>query len=691
MTDAPDQSGRDDARPDPSAAPAASTPEEKPREAEKDRPRRRLPTWLKVTGGVLATIVIAVVLFLMFADWNMLRGPIGRFASARLDRTVQLRGDLNVHPFSWTPRAEINDLYVADTRWSGTDHLARIDRVEVAIKILPLLKGDVILQRLALVKPDINLARSPDGKANWKFKEPKNKKPGKAPIVRQLFIQDGRIRYRDRQRGLMVNAAASASETQNGGGFRLAGDGSINGEPFRLRVGGGPLIYISKDKPYPFDARIDAGSTRLVARGSINEPFDLARFGSSVDLSGPDLNRLYGLTGLALPNTPPYRVRGRLERRGTLYQVTRLNGTVGDSDVGGTLSIETKGERPFLKADLRSRRLDFDDMATIFGGAPDPRETASAEQKAVAAKLKSQQRLLPDATLQVDRVRAMDAEVKYRATSILAPGLPLKDASLGVDLKAGLLKVQNIRVGFPQGQLTGYANIDARKTTPLVDMDLRMSGVRLEQFLTKTGATPISGTLVARAKLAGSGNSVHRFASNADGSVTVVVPGGQVREAFAELIGINVIKGLGLLLSKDTGTTDLRCAVADFRVQDGNLLARQILVDTEPVLITGNGGGSLDNETLNLVLKGNPKKFRLVSLNAPVTIQGSIRAPKIGVRPGGAIAQGGIAAALGAMINPIAAILPFVDPGLTKDANCSALMSGAAQKGAPVRQQAARR
>ena len=673
-------------RPEPEGAPAAAeTGDAAEAKAGGGARRRRVPTWLKVTGGVLGALVLAVVLFLLFADWNMLRGPIGRFASERLDRTVELRGDLDVHPWSFTPRAEINDLYIADTAWSGTDHLALVGRVEVAVRLWPLLRGEVILQRLALVRPDLNLARDGGGRANWRFKEDPNKKPGKLPIVRELFIQDGRIRYRDQQRGLFVNAAASASETAAGGGFSLAGDGAINKEPFRLRVSGGPLVYVDKDKPYPFGARIEAGSTRLVARGSITEPFDLARFQSSVDLSGPDLNRLYGLTGLALPNTPPYRVRGRLERRGTLYEVRNLNGTVGDSDVGGTLSIETRGERPLLKADLRSRRLDFDDLATVFGGAPDPGETASPEQKAMAARMKARSRLLPDATLQVDRVRAMDAEVTYRAVSILAPGLPLRDASAAVDLKAGVLKVDDIVVGFPQGRLTGQARIDARRDTPQVDMDVRMSGVRLEQFLTRTGATPISGTLAARAKLSGAGNSVHRFAANADGAVTLVVPGGQVREAFAELVGINVIKGLGLLLSKDTGTTALRCAVADFRVQDGQLIARQIVADTEPVLITGAGGGSLDTETLNLVLKGNPKKFRLVSLNAPVTIQGPIRSPKLGVQPGGAIAQGGIAAALGALVSPLAAILPFVDPGLAKDANCAALTGDAAAKGAPAR------
>jgi hypothetical protein len=46
--------------------------------------------------------------------------------------------------------------------------------------------------------------------------------------------------------------------------------------------------------------------------------------------------------------------------------------------------------------------------------------------------------------------------------------------------------------------------------------------------------------------------------------------------------------------------------------------------------------------------------------------------------------QGAIGLGLGA-INPLAAILAFVDPGLTKDANCSGLISTAKAQGAPVK------
>lgn len=645
------------------------------------------PFWLRAFGTGMLLLAAAIIIFLLLFEWNWLRGPIGRFASARLDRTVQLRGDLDVHPFSWSPRAEINDLFVADADWGGRPHLARVERIEVAVKLLPLFRGQVILPRLAIIKPDANLLTDARGRSNFKFGDPDkpNDGPTKLPAIQQLLIDTGTLRFDDAVRAISIRATVDTNEQQGEAArFRLRGTGSINREPFTMAVIGGPLLSVSPTRPYPFDADIRAGRTHLTARGQVDKPFDLGRISSRFTLEGPDLNQLYGLTGLALPNTPPYRLSGDLTRRATLYDVDRFAGRIGDSDIGGDLAVETKGERPRLTADLVSRRVDFDDLATIFGGAPDPSETASDEQKRTAARLESSGRLFPDSTLQVERIRAMDADVRYRATAINAPGLPLKDVALAVDLKAGLLKVTDLALGFPQGRLTGTAQLDARNATPLTDIDLRVSGLALQQFLTKTGASPVTGNLAGRAQLRGSGNSIRRAMASADGAVTVVVPRGEIREAFAELAGINVLKGLGLLLSRDQGRVALSCAIADFRVTDGVMRSSQLLADTEPVLITGGGQVSLRDERLDLEFKGNPKRFRLISLNVPVTLGGTLKAPDPGVRPGGAIAQGGIGAALLAVVHPLAAILPFVDPGLTEDANCSGLLNRARGQGAPV-------
>jgi hypothetical protein len=74
----------------------------------------------------------------------------------------------------------------------------------------------------------------------------------------------------------------------------------------------------------------------------------------------------------------------------------------------------------------------------------------------------------------------------------------------------------------------------------------------------------------ARAVVDGTGDSVHQVMSDANGRVTLILPDGQVTSAFAELTGINVSKGLGLLLTKSDEKVP-RCGVAQFKV-DGGLI-----------------------------------------------------------------------------------------------------------------------
>jgi uncharacterized protein involved in outer membrane biogenesis len=121
--------------------------------------------------------------------------------------------------------------------------------------------------------------------------------------------------------------------------------------------------------------------------------------------------------------------------------------------------------------------------------------------------------------------------------------------------------------------------------------------------------------------------------------------------------------------------------VADFSVNKGVMTARHFVFDTDPVLVTGKGTIALDGENMDLELQGHPKKFRLLRLRAPITITGPVNSPQIGVAASKAIPQGGLAVALG-FLSPLAAIIPFVDPGLAKDANCAALIATGKQHGA---------
>ena len=301
-------------------------------------------------------------------------------------------------------------------------------------------------------------------------------------------------------------------------------------------------------------------------------------------MSGRDLADLYYLTGITLPNTPSYRIAGHLDREEMVYQFQRFTGRVGSSDLNGSLKADmSHGNRPDVTGALLSHRLDFKDLGSLFG-ATGHNQPAGPRIAVTPAKPAAAHDILPDAPLDASRIRSMDANVTYRAETIQAgPSMPLRAVSLGVQLDHGLLTLNPIDLSFPQGRLAGSASINARGAVQRNAVDLRLSGVKMQEFLAGKGGKaggppPLEGVLDARARLSGDGDTVHKAAATSDGEVVAVIPGGLVRQAFAELIGINATKGLFQLLNKDQHQTDIRCAVADFRVRNGVLRAQRIVV-----------------------------------------------------------------------------------------------------------------
>jgi uncharacterized protein involved in outer membrane biogenesis len=283
--------------------------------------------------------------------------------------------------------------------------------------------------------------------------------------------------------------------------------------------------------------------------------------------------------------------------------------------------------------------------------------------------------LLPDADLQVARVRGMDADLTFDADSVSTAKLPLKKVHFHLVLDDAKITIAPLAFTLPEGQFSGSVSLNARPAVPVTDIDMQLENLDLTQFKPQSSNTsPLAGDLVGRIKLHGEGTSVHKAAADANGDLTFVVPQGQMRAAFAELTGINVASGLGLLLAKKDANTQIRCAVANFHADDGDLKATTLLIDTSQVLITGGGALDLKTENLDMSLRGQPKGIRLVRLRSPINIRGTLSHPEIGLQTANLVGQAGGAIALGTLLTPVAALLAFVDPGLAKDANCAALI-----------------
>ncbi len=664
------------------------------------RPARAAWRWIAGTAlGLIAILLVA----LAFMDWNLLKHPLERAASTRFGRIVRIEGDLKVHLWSWTPTVTFNGLSVGNPPWEANRPMLQVERVKIRLKLLPLLKGDVILAQVELNRPNVYLHQERSGRANWTFESqaPTNARasgPTRLPAIQDFLIEEGKLTLLDDLRKLKVDGTIQAHEKGSADdpkAFRVEGRGTINDQPFEMHLAGGPLVHLDPEHPYPFSLEIAAGEIHVASDGRVLKPFDLAGLDFEVTLSGNDLGELFYLTQLALPNTPPFRLHAHIARQGMKVAVTDIAGKLGRSDLSGKLAVDATRKRPSLTGDVVSEQLRLSDLAASLGAKSKGPESLDAKTSGNPSPSQPKQkkpppdpnaRLFPTAHLQVDRVRAMDADVHFRAKSIEAGSVPLKQVALHVKLEEGVLSLDPFAVDLPQGHLRGNARIDARTKTPKVRIDARLKDIQLDQLKGKApdSKPALGGVMQARAVIEGTGDSVHAVMSDANGTVTTILPHGEVRAAFAELTGINVARGVGLLLKGDNDRAEIRCGVAQFDVHDGVMLARMVDFDTQDVRITGRGQVRLGPEELDLSIKGDPKRLRLARLRTPVEIRGHLLDPSVGVDAGSTLKQGAIAAALGTALTPIAAIIAFVDPGLAKDENCAALLETAQSHAAAV-------
>ena len=660
------------------------------------------------TGIVFLALVATLVVFLSLFNWNSLRPYIAAKITTATGRRAAIDGDLKVHLWSWSPSAELNDITLKNPTWADRDLMFGARRLKISVSLGHLLRGQLVLPEVDLVEPVINLERDSRGRASWELGTPNgtpkhDTRPSKIPVIQRLVIDGGKLHVVDQIRKLMFSGSLVASDQAgkaDAAAFEVRCSGTLNAKPFHLEANGGPLLDLEPDKPYSFTTHLTASDITLDTHVTVAKPFDLGSLAVQFQVSGNDLADVFYLTGLALPNTPKYRLSANVHVDGTLIDIDDLKGHLGGSDISGRGHVDTTDKIPRLTAKLSSTNLNIVDLAPTLGkpagdkhdslaapaGAPKPigASKAGAKPKAPADATDAGGEgpkgglLLPDADLQVNRVRGMNADITYQAAAVTAPKIPMKEVGFHLVLENGLLTIDPLSFVLDAGKFSGRVQIDARQAIPVTDIDMRIDKVDLGQF--KSAAmkdAPIQGELLGRLHFHGAGSSIHKLAADADGAVSLVIPHGRIREAFAELTGINVLKGLGLLLSKEADQTDIRCGIIDFKAHDGSLNTTTVYVDTTNVLITGRGKIDLGTEGIDLALQGDPKKVRFLRLRSPISLHGTLADPGVGLKADKLAEQAGVATALGVLLTPAAAALAFIDPGLAKDKDCSTVLAQA--------------
>jgi uncharacterized protein involved in outer membrane biogenesis len=613
--------------------------------------------------GAVAALLVAIVGLAVAVDSGHLRGPLIRFVTARAGRPVTFEGVIQAHMLSFHPQFVAERVTIGNPPWVPAGTAAEIGKITLVLE-MPWFGRSFAIEKLVLEGAALYPVRDSTGHANWQWKA---KGGNQLPLIRSLSMPGAHLDLDDALRHLRFQGTVSAHEakgTQTLPLLQIEGEGLLNGRPATFAINGDPLASASHAKPYRFTFAERSSGSRLSGSGFLPQPFNFLVLDTTFDAAGADLKDLYFLTGVTLFNTGAYRLSGQLVRRGTHSTISGLLITFGQSDVRGTVSIDSSSGRPVLDADLNSQLLRMADIGARAAG----RESQAAL---------SVPRLLSDASFNPAAARRSNGVVNFHARRVEVGRVPLRALAARVIMDHGILEAMPVSGDIYDGKFTAQAKIDATTDDPKTDLDLKITNLQLGEWVGKNTDLPSAeGLLRARVVLTGHGTSLHQIAASANGTVTAVLPQGTLRDSLAELSGID-LRGLGLALEKSTRQTAVRCAVASFLAQDGTLAAQSLVVDTDSVLITGRGNIHLDSEAIDLDLRGQPKGLRLFHLRSPLLVRGTLSHPTAGIQARNTVAQAAAAVALGVLLTPLASVLAFVDPGLTKDADCGALLAEA--------------
>ena len=135
--------------------------------------------------------------------------------------------------------------------------------------------------------------------------------------------------------------------------------------------------------------------------------------------------------------------------------------------------------------------------------------------------------------------------------------------------------------------------------------------------------------------------------------------GGRLDALLTELAGLDIGEALVALVG-DVESVPIDCAYLNAHGEDGVFTIKTAVVDTRDTLFLADGAVNFKRERLDLVIEPRPKDFSLLSLRAPLTLEGPIRQPRYSVGRS-AFARGAAAALLG-LVAPPAALVPLLQP-----------------------------
>ncbi len=424
---------------------------------------------------VLLVLTLAAVLIgPAFVNWDRYKDQVTARIGSATGLQVAIDGDMDLallpRPIFKASGVRIGEL----SSMVGPD-MARVDALEVQVALMPLLSGDVQVQQVALLKPQLTLETLPEGGTNWSFGAG-GAMPNSVRLER-VNIEDGVLVWRDGFSGReerLEDIDVSLSAASLRGPMQMVGSASLRGLPLTIDLSTS-RVTAAGALPLGLSLELEGveGNLRLAGIASLEGGFQGEVSGETGSLLAV-LRRIWPDRPLPANADQPFSFEAAMRSVGDAVDLTALTAGLGDGAATGTLKM-TLSEAPRFDLALSLNRMNLDGWIPDAGDAGSNRPGILAGLGAASADGFA----LPS---------TLTATVDIVVDSMTLRGGLIRQARLEGFLHDGMLSVSRLTAQLPGGSdLSLAGTVQAQGGVPHFDFDAQAAANDLRGVLAWLG------------------------------------------------------------------------------------------------------------------------------------------------------------------------------------------------------------
>jgi len=604
----------------------------------------------KILGLTILILITSVIGVSTIVSWNWLHRPLSKLLSITFEREFNIL-ELDFNFFSGQPIVNINNLYLANSNWGKKPFLLHIEKIIAQLDLWSLLKGHWVLPKVILIKPIIYLELSPQNLPNWIFG-----KPSEQPLnikIKQLSVQEGSLTFFAPHLDTDFTAQITEKPIISNHAVALHGIGRIRNGHTELKLRAESLaVFLESWRSLNLDGCFTWGYTSGRIGGMLVDPLKFQGFDFEIEMNGPSPAVLYPLTGINLPYLPLYKIQAHIKQQQNKWMISNIEGLIGGSDFAGDLVWEVSNKQlPRLFGKLKSNQLSLIDIGigkdTPPQNPPPPAEPLN-----------------------------FDVNLEFYGKKVISP-LILEEVKTLIRVKEGQFYLDSLNFGLTGGQVNATIKLDSHFNPMPINLTTQFKLLDLNRLLAPLGIKQQdSGNLSGKLQFVSKGGNIIETFKTAEGNAFFMVTRAQLDSILLALARLDLAKTLNSVLLIDKSVA-VRCAVAKVIAHNGVFTFDPIVIDAATTKVTGNGTINLLINQLDFTFEPHPKDLSLFSAYSPFRVTGNLQSPEVRIKVGSLGGRMAAAAALGALIGPVGAVMPFIEPGIGEDNDCQNLVNNA--------------